>query len=657
MAGLLTRATYDRFNKAATDVDALMADKQQAVDLNGLGASFAEVDPTRSFDDTLPMSFDVSLYDEQGAAGVWVFANNNILDRFYDVSADVAAPVGAGANHIEYPLGAWCRAFGSRVNNSATVAVDLYFMADYSAGYTPVPFAFVLVAEGMQLTNLPTFVLALKVANISVTGEVKRMSMDGVSLAEPIAKADIVVGYGLRLTAKDIDTWIYHTLFSSVYDETVLPDPIVEKLRHNKDVRTFIRMSDNFVSAFPTSLNGPIGPYPEAKTVKNVNFQINTNSEASLSLQQYAALSNTWLSVAAVAGADGTSTRLTITGNALSGEMYVHTGFVNERPYKSFVMAEFGNLTIEFSANPVTTFFYQRGHIYANVANLSQLMLPLGSMTGYVVQLTAGATSAQFTEVAPGNPPAGEYYPSLRLTVTFAPVSYATMEKYDTFYLISAQQQRPTPSDPLEPEAIHMSVCTGDETPRDFNTDEVQTGMRIPMADKDSGELTGCALMLRYPRVPASDADHLGVTFVTDIGGDGMNRRFALKGVTATPAASTQERVYALSHTGVWGLVELEMLFQYDATNKRFYYNPQKYTDNGTQKLLDAAHPTDKFDFQWDSNTINGIKVKVLADVRINPTSGALEKSYRYLEFPKVLIAHVSQMTAYETVIEKQECT
>lgn len=127
-----------------------------------------------------------------------------------------------------------------------------------------------------------------------------------------------------------------------------------------------------------------------------------------------------------------------------------------------------------------------------------------------------------------------------------------------------------------------------------------------------------------------------------------------LAGVDETPGETTQQRVYAYSTNGKWGLYELEMLFQLDATNKRFYYNPQKY-DTGTQRVLDHSAPTAKFDFQWDSNTYNSVKVRVITDVRWDTTNNKLVKSYRDIVLPKVLVSHVTAETDVD-VIEGEDC-
>ena len=127
-----------------------------------------------------------------------------------------------------------------------------------------------------------------------------------------------------------------------------------------------------------------------------------------------------------------------------------------------------------------------------------------------------------------------------------------------------------------------------------------------------------------------------------------------LAGVDETPGETNQQRVYGYGTDGKWGLYELEMLFQLDAINKRFYYNPQKY-DTGTQLVLDHSAPTAKFDFEWDSNTYNSVKVSVLTDVRWDTTNNKLVKSYRDIVLPKVLVSHVSAETDVD-VIEGQEC-
>ncbi len=127
-----------------------------------------------------------------------------------------------------------------------------------------------------------------------------------------------------------------------------------------------------------------------------------------------------------------------------------------------------------------------------------------------------------------------------------------------------------------------------------------------------------------------------------------------LAGVDETPGETTQQRVYAYSTDGKWGLYELEMLFQLDAINKRFYYNPQKY-DTGKQRVLDHSAPTAKFDFEWDSNTYNSVKVRVLTDIRWDSTNNKLIKSYRDITLPKVLVSHVSVETDVD-VIEGEDC-
>jgi hypothetical protein len=127
-----------------------------------------------------------------------------------------------------------------------------------------------------------------------------------------------------------------------------------------------------------------------------------------------------------------------------------------------------------------------------------------------------------------------------------------------------------------------------------------------------------------------------------------------LAGVDETPGETTQQRVYAYGTDGKWGLYELEMLFQLDAINKRFYYNPQKY-DTGTQRVLDHSAPTAKFDFEWDSNTYNSVKVRVLTDIRWDSTNNKLIKSYRDITLPKVLVSHVSVETDVD-VIEGEDC-
>lgn len=127
-----------------------------------------------------------------------------------------------------------------------------------------------------------------------------------------------------------------------------------------------------------------------------------------------------------------------------------------------------------------------------------------------------------------------------------------------------------------------------------------------------------------------------------------------LAGVDETPGETTQQRVYAYGTDGKWGLYELEMLFQLDAINKRFYYNPQKY-DTGTQLVLDHSAPTAKFDFEWDSNTYNSVKVRVITDVRWDTTNNKLVKSYRDIVLPKVLVSHVTAETDVD-VIEGEDC-
>lgn len=124
-----------------------------------------------------------------------------------------------------------------------------------------------------------------------------------------------------------------------------------------------------------------------------------------------------------------------------------------------------------------------------------------------------------------------------------------------------------------------------------------------------------------------------------------------------TPPASgslSPNKVYGFAANGEWGLYELETLFQLDAVNKRFYYNPQKY-DTGTQLVLDHSAPTAKFDFEWDSNTYNSVKVRVLTDIRWDSTLNKLIKSYRDITLPKVLVSHVSAETDVD-VIQGQEC-
>lgn len=114
-----------------------------------------------------------------------------------------------------------------------------------------------------------------------------------------------------------------------------------------------------------------------------------------------------------------------------------------------------------------------------------------------------------------------------------------------------------------------------------------------------------------------------------------------LAGVNETPGETTQQRVYAYSTDGKWGLYELEMLFQLDAINKRFYYNPQKY-DTGAQLVLDHSAPTAKFDFEWDSNTYNSVKIKMLTASWKDETTGNLKVAYRNITLPKVLVSHVT---------------
>ena len=124
-----------------------------------------------------------------------------------------------------------------------------------------------------------------------------------------------------------------------------------------------------------------------------------------------------------------------------------------------------------------------------------------------------------------------------------------------------------------------------------------------------------------------------------------------------TPPASgslSPNKVYGFAANGEWGLYELEMLFQLDAVNKRLYYNPQKY-DTGTQLTLTHNNPADDFDFEWDSNTYNSVKVRVLTDIRWDSTLNKLIKSYRDITLPKVLVSHVSAETDVD-VVQGQEC-
>jgi len=84
------------------------------------------------------------------------------------------------------------------------------------------------------------------------------------------------------------------------------------------------------------------------------------------------------------------------------------------------------------------------------------------------------------------------------------------------------------------------------------------------------------------------------------------------------------------------------------------YYNPQKY-DTGTQLTLTHDNPAVDFDFEWDSNTYNSVKVRVLTDIRWDSTLNKLIKSYRDITLPKVLVSHVSAETDVD-VIQGEEC-
>lgn len=535
---------------------------------------------------------------------------------------------------------------------------DLYFMADYSAfdlAGDKTPFAFVVLPKDTVL-SVPPFMRVNKIAVINVTGEVISISQQGLSYEQPDPAAnEIVVGYGLRLTEEDLTTQIMHPVCSAVYDATPFAEATLTRLAHNKDTRTFLYMGGQLRDVYGSALGMALDP--SAVTVRDVSFVINTASGTVESQQTAVSANRYWLGVAATAPQTG-DTRITLTGNTTVGVsgVFVHGGYMNQLPLRAYVM-EGTILTKIFEQSQLATFYYSSGKLRSKV-NVSPIELAVGVMTGYVVQYTVGAVTGTFQASAPSSPEEGTSFPSLRLTVSLAPQAYGGehgMEFFQTFSLLGADTAWPTAEIPLPPDAIDMTHET-EVAPGfgeiDLNDSAVQKSVCFPSCDNTTGRMTGVSVNLRLPQVMAPDDASLGVSYATnETTGD---RETCLQGVEEAPAVSAQERVFAYSHAGDWGLFELEMLFQLDSVNKRFYYNPQKY-DAGQQKVLDHTNPTDTWDFEWMSNTYNSVKIRVQTHEAVDTVNNKLVRYYRDITLPKVLVSHVSAEYA-EDVILGENC-
>ena len=163
----------------------------------------------------------------------------------------------------------------------------------------------------------------------------------------------------------------------------------------------------------------------------------------------------------------------------------------------------------------------------------------------------------------------------------------------------------------------------------------------------------------RFPN-QGDESNSLGIVRGSPGGSHSLKPRLA--NVDSAPAHSTQNRVYGFGSDDKWNLLELEVLFQLDAANKRLYFNPQKMDpDAGTgslQKELtnnDGEFNTTRWDFQWDSNTYNSVKVRVLVDIRFDAATLTLKKVYRDIVFPKQLVSHINAPVPV-TVLTGEEC-
>ncbi len=128
-----------------------------------------------------------------------------------------------------------------------------------------------------------------------------------------------------------------------------------------------------------------------------------------------------------------------------------------------------------------------------------------------------------------------------------------------------------------------------------------------------------------------------------------------LAGVDAKPAATNPtglQRVYGYSSAGHWGLFQLEALFKFDATNKRFYIDLAGYT-NFKSLSTDAA----TWDFNADANLDgkNGVTFDVVTDVVWDSTNNKLVCKKRSVTLFKFGLKSIGAASSSD-VIAGEEC-
>lgn len=645
MSGLLTVGTFNRFDMAAKAVAGLVSPAQRSGAGNSLTERETVIGSKDGNSDVYPHGFDVCLSDGSGNEGVWVFLSTALTDRFYDLSQDVATPTGYDANHQEFPTGSWCRAFGSRFDGEVAVSTDVYFVADFSASDS-VPFAFVLLPEGTEL-SVPPFVRANLVAHITADGETQQVDQLGLSFERPDpGSQQCVIGYGLRLTADDLGAPIAHAICSAVDDESAAATGVLTKILHNSDVRTFLYTGGGLLNGLSGYAWGMLVT-PSAVSERGVTYAIDTESDVLEDAQDFASLNSNWLSLAAIAANE---TRITLRSYMPEWGICVHSGYKNERPYKAFLMTGNGGLSLEYERNASATFVYSLGQI-GDTGTLALTKLPVGTLTGYVVQYNFRG-GVVFTASEPEPPAEGSLFPSLRLTVTLAPVDYASMEFFRDFVLLAAESMGwPTPDTPLDPTAIDIAVCTQEGDSLDLNDNAIQTTHKFPTCDNETGKLSGCAFNLRLPVVDAPDTAVLGVSYVLDV--ETGDRTTGLQGVTEEPAASAQQRVYAHASDGAWGLLELVKWFGLDAENRKLTCDPKAF--NGTKKTLTHDAPSATWDFATDTPANDGVTIRIQTHEEWNTTSNKLIRYYRDITLPAIFVSAIGAETAVD-VIAGENC-
>lgn len=293
-----------------------------------------------------------------------------------------------------------------------------------------------------------------------------------------------------------------------------------------------------------------------------------------------------------------------------------------------------GSRTHLVDINPAAIAFATAGNAAALNISVIETLLPVetaGKITG--AKRAQVLACAPYGDEVPLEVPEDDGYPSPGIGESLA--------------------ELPAPPDPVEIESI---TWIGGEPIIDLNSGGQQDAPVRLSAVLPLGDYTFYPCKFIAARFPdkGEEDDSLGI--VRGLDTDQTHPLKArLAGVDAKPAATNPtglQRVYGFSSAGHWGLFELESLFKYDATNKRFYMDLAGYT--GFKSLsTDAA----TWGFNADANLDgkNGATFDVVTDVAWDSTNNKLVIKKRTVTLFKFGLSAVTAASPSD-VIAGEEC-